>query len=671
MTHIGYLKRSTLLTPLLFAFLSPAQANDGSAANDINPNELLSLSLEQLTNVEVTSVSKKSEKAIEAAAAIFVISQEDIRRSGATSVPELLRMAPGVNVAQGSSHDWAVSVRGFNSQFANKLLVLIDGRTIYTPLFSGVWWDVQDVMLGDIERIEVIRGPGATLWGANAVNGVINIITKKASDTQGTYLQALAGNQERLITSARYGGKTENAYYRSYAKYSNHDETRTLSNLGAGDEWHNTQAGFRADITPTQDDSITVQGDAYSLRENTSFTFPTLTPFPSTRIHDHAMASGGNVLMRWNRTFSKDSATTLQMYVDNTHRSRAYYRDEINTLDLDFQHTWKPAERHEVVWGAGYRLTANDLTATPYYFLTPESRNDNLFNAFVQDKYALIQDSVFLTLGSKFEHNDYTGFEYQPSARLSWLVDDRQTLWTSVARAVRTPNRSMDDATFVVGTTTTGLGPTLVLNQGDRAAKSERLIAYEAGYRIQPTNKTNFDLAVFYNDYDNLITNRTGTLALRTINGESVPTIPLYPTNGGKGTSWGGELSASWKVTDQWELATAYSLLKTNLSGGNATFVTGAGKSPQQQYNLRSTWLMARNWELDNALYYTDQLPGLRIGDYLRFDSRIAWKPVDGMELSLVGQNLLDNQHPEFSGFVYQSATQVGRSVYGNVTLRF
>lgn len=644
--------------------LCPSVAS-AAAATELKTDDLLNLSLEELSNIQVTSVSKKAEKETEAAAAIFVITQEDIKRSGATAIPELLRMAPGITVTKAGAHDWTVTSRGSNDQFSSKLLVLMDGRTIYSPLFSGVIWDVQDTMLEDIDRIEVIRGPGATLWGANAVNGVINIITKNAKDTQGGYASFTAGNQIQGIGAARYGGKIgDDSYVRAYAKQTQYNSEFTRSGDSANDNWKKSQAGFRSDSIIGDADKLTVQGDIYAIDEDANYIIPDVTvPSPYLRSTEGTKAGGGNILARWERKHSEESLTTVQLYFDNTSYKTSFFNDLANTADLDVQNVWTGWDRNEIVWGAGYRfINSQNDPQSAQYSLNPKTRNDNLFNAFVQDKIALVPDELFLTLGSKFEHNDYTGFEVQPSARMSWLVTDNQTLWGSVSRAVHTPHRYSDDVTQAVAASD-AFGPPLYVNVvGNRALKSEELTAYELGYRIQPTKSLSFDASAFYNVYDNLFFTRYGT---------PVVSIPIVTDNTGSSRSAGLELSSKWNVSREWQLAAAYSYINEVFHQKDSIAVDYVGKTPNHQFNVRSTYLFAHNIEMSNALYYVDDLTGIGIKGYYRFDTRLSYPIRDNIELSLVGQNLFDARHQEFTPFQYRSATQIGRSIYGNVAITF
>ncbi|MGA1875995.1 MAG: TonB-dependent receptor plug domain-containing protein, partial [bacterium] len=442
------------------------QANVGEQSLDFT-----SLSLEELKQVMIISVLKKPEKLTEATSAISVITQEDIRRSGATSIPELLRRVPGFQVAQMSSNTWAVSARGFNHRYANKLLVLMDGRSLYTPLFSGVYWNVQDISLEDIERIEVIRGPGATLWGANAVNGVINIITRKAKDTQGGLVTSGLGNELKRFSTFRYGGRWgDNAFGRVYLQYSERDSLSYTSGDEGNDQWDSLRGGFRIDRSSSEGDLFTLLGDMYRGRDGDKMIFcpPSPPPDPNLEIADTELESvdlkstflGGYLLGRWQHRISNTSDMTVQLYYDRTQQEKEYssnsqYRERFDILDFDFQHSFKPANHHEIIWGLGYRFISDHFEARtsemPVFILNPSSRKTDITSAFVQDGMDIIDDKLQLIAGSKFEHNDYTGFEVQPSLRLLLKLSRAQNLWTSISRAVRTPSRSEYDPVSDIG----------------------------------------------------------------------------------------------------------------------------------------------------------------------------------------------------------------------------
>lgn len=665
------LARSPFATTALTAIVSLFSVE--AYANDIDPDELLNMSLDQLSNIQVTSVSKKAEKESEAPAAIYVITQDDIAHSGATTIPDLLRMVPGVTVTQAGAHDWTVTARGGVNQFANKLLVLMDGRTIYSPLFAGVIWDEQDTVLEDIDRIEVIRGPGATLWGANAVNGVINIITKNAKDTQGGLAVATAGNQVKGIGTVRYGTKlAEESHVRIYAKQTEYNSEFTTTGASANDNWQKSQAGFRSDSKISDSSTLNVQGDVYALDEDVNYSIPDANSGTGVSPAEGVKALGANLLAKWEQKQSVESNTSLQMYFDHVYRHTSFFNDEANTIDLDFQHVWTGWGKQEIVWGAGYRFinSVNDPTSAQYG-LTPKTRNDNLFSAFLQDKFTVVPDSVFLTLGSKFEHNAYTGIEVQPSARMSWLATQNQTVWASVSRAVHTPSRFTDDGQLAYGVDPTGGAfgnPLLLRSEGNPDLKSEELIAYEIGYRIQPNKKSSIDIAAFYNDYDNIFLDvyDTDNYVIG-----AVDILPVKTINGNKAHSTGVEVSTKWNPNESWQLSAAYSYINLVFDVRSSAASTDWGKQPKNQFNVRSNYSFTDALSMSNAFYYVGDLGGINIPGYYRFDTRLAYEIRQNIELSLVGQNLMDDRHQEFTPFIYGSAAEIGRSVYGSIAIKF
>lgn len=432
-----------------------------SQPSDSLPMEAyLDLPLEDLLSLEVTSVSKKRQPLSEAPAAIYVITQDDIKRSGVTSIPEALRMAPGVQVTRINSNKWAVSSRGFNGQMSNKLLLLIDGRSVYTPAFSGVYWDVQDTFMDDIERIEVIRGPGATLWGANAVNGIINVITKSAGNTQGGLLTLGAGSEEKGFAGFRYGASLgDHSQGRFYLKAFDRDGFSDLATgTDAGDQWKSYRAGFRIDGGASTEDGWTFQGDIYHTDENqyVASQWVSTPPF-NLPDDDNFNTTGWNLLTRWNHHLSDRSSMTLQLYYDHAERDELILGQTHDTFDLDFQHNLMLGNRHDVIWGFGYRAVKDDFDNTFAVSLSPDSRTNHLISAFVQDQIELVPDRFHLTVGSKIEHNDYTGFEVQPSVKMLWTPHERHTLWGSVSRAVRTPSRVEASGQVVI----VGIPPTI------------------------------------------------------------------------------------------------------------------------------------------------------------------------------------------------------------------
>ena len=477
--------------------------------------DLSQIPIEDLMNIQVTSVSKTEQKLSQAAAAIFVITQEDIRRSGAMNIPDLLRMVPGMDVSQISANDWAVSARGFNQQFSNKLLVLIDGRAVYTPLLGGVNWDTQDVPLEDIDRIEVIRGPGATLWGANAVNGVINVVTKRAGDTQGALVTAGGGTQNQAFGTAQFGGTIRgNTSYRAFMKYLNQGSLPEMDGKPGEDAWHLLHGGFRADTNISTKDSLTLQGDIFTGVEGGSIIHLfSIDPPVIENIDVLNRLSGGNVLGRWDHTFSSRSDTTFQFYFDNYKRTGPESRETRNTIDFDFNHHFVWGSRQDVVWGTGYRRTWDQDLGTIDQAFDPPDTNLRLFTFFVQDTIALQHDRLFLTAGTKVEDSYFTGFGVEPSVRLAWTPSKRMTLWSAVSRAERTPNQRDTGLNASLAAFPDPLGsstPVEVILFGNPEFQSEHVLAYEAGFRAQPNGRISVDVSTFFNRYDHLVSLEPG-----------------------------------------------------------------------------------------------------------------------------------------------------------------
>lgn len=671
----------TLLVAFIFvlSYTTMAWSNiDEPEPTDEKLEGLLDMSLEELMNLDVTSVSKKEQKYFEAPAAVFVITSDDIQRSGATSIPDLLRMVPGVQVARIDASKWAITVRGFNGRFANKLLVLIDGRSVYTPLYSGVYWDTQDVVLEDIERIEIIRGPGATLWGANAVNGVINVITKNAKDTQGIMLTGGVGDEELGFTSGRYGMKLgENAYLRVYGKYFKRDDARFDTYERAEDDWEAIRGGFRLDWSITEKDSLTFQGDIYDHEVGQTIAVASLDPpYSSVYNETNGDLSGDNVLARWNRTFSETSSLMLQVYYDQTDRAESDFVYDRETLDFEFQHSFNFAKRHSIIWGLGYRFINDNTVNTFAITLNPYYHDEHLFSAFIQDEISLIENKLELTLGTKLEHNNSTDVEVQPNIRLLWLPKKGHAAWASVSRAVRTPSRAENDINLSQSVIPpnylfTGSPLTLVSLSGKRDYESEDLISYELGYRIMPIKQLTFDIAAFYNSYDELRTTEAGEPYPVFTDSGYYLVAPYEAGNKMDGRTYGVEITATWHPTSWWRILTSYSYLQIQLnpdetSTGGDNDEMEEGQSPHNQLSLRSSFDVTKNIRFDAWLRYVDNLPVLDVKNYTALDCQVAWNPIKNLELSLVGQNLTDNQHPEFSQniLVATYSTEVERSVY-------
>ena len=665
------LRRNYLSVPVAFLLAIPAWSQEV-------PKDLGNKSIEDLMNIEVTSVSKKEQKLSHTAAAIFVITQEDIRRSGATNIPDLLRMVPGLDVAQVNSSTWAISSRGFNDEAANKLLVLIDGRTVYSPLFSGVFWDIQQIPLETIDRIEVIRGPGAAVWGANAVNGVINITTKKASDAQGGLISGGGGTYDQGFGTAQFGGKVgSETYYRAYMSAFGQNHLIGLGGGNGHDDWDMYRTGFRVDSKLGAKDSITFQGDAYKGSEGEVVAAVTSFQPPQPQILDLRQGLGGwDLLSRWDRAISSTSETTLQVSFDRTNRGDSTFGEGRNTFDIDFQHHIAWGARQDFVWGLGYRVTSDDIRGTIRVSFTPQSETDQLFSSFVQDEIAIIPRSLYFTVGARLEHNHFSGFGLQPSASLAWLVSDKNMFWGSVSQALRTPARDSEvrfNQTVLPGPN--GL-PLFVAVIGNKQG-NEDLLAEEIGYRTELSENLSLDLTAFYNSYTDLISREFGTPFLEFNPAPVHLVVPIGAGNFIHGEAHGAEMALNWKPVSRWTLSPGYSYIQLHMhrdpaSTDSFTSVTIEGSSPREQAQLRSHVEFSSRWAWDASVYYVGRLPALQIPSYTRLDTGLTWKLRERLSLSIVGQNLLHDHHLESSGpdqIVVSSL--VKRSAYAKFTWQF
>jgi iron complex outermembrane receptor protein len=631
-----------ILTPVIlclviFGDLAFVQAQE----NPPSPKQLKKLSVEELMDIEVTSVSRRPEKLSGTASAIQVITQEDIRRSGVTSLPEALRLASNLEVAQVDSRQWAISARGFNNTTANKMLVMIDGRTVYTPLYAGVFWDVQDLLMEDIDRIEVISGPGATLWGANAVNGVINVTSKNASETQGLLLSAGGGTELRGSSSVRYGGAfSSNTHYRVYGKFFDRGSGLLANGKDASNAWRMGQGGFRLDWARSKADLFTLQGDYYSGR------------MAQLRAGD-TVVGGGNAIGRWSHRFSDRSDLKLQLYYDQTSRRIPNtFTEVLRTYDVDFQHRFPLGNRQSIVWGLGYRLNKDKVTNSPALAFLPARISRQAFSGFVQDEIVLLKDRLQLTIGTKIEHNQFTGFEYQPSGRLAWKINQRQMVWGAISRAVRTPSR-IDRELFAPSS------PPFLL-AGGPGFHSEELSAYELGYHAQLSERLSMSLATFLNIYDDL-------RSIERLNPSA--SFPVVIANGLKGKSYGAELTGSYRITDRWRLRAGYTELRIQIDPkpGSTDTTRGSGEShdPNRQFSLRSSLDLPRHVEFDAGLRFVGSIANQKVPAYSELDVRWGWRPTPKLEFSVVGQNLLHDRHTEFGS--PNNRKEIERSVYGKV----
>jgi iron complex outermembrane receptor protein len=638
-------------------------------AEEQRPRDLTELTPEQLADLEVTSVAKKPQKTRRTPAAVYVITREGIRRSGVTTLVDALRLAPGIHVARIDSNKWAVGVRGFASSLTRSVLVMIDGRTVYTPLFAGTYWEVQDTLLEDVDRIEVIRGPGGSLWGANSVNGIINIITRSSRETQGALVTVGGGSTERGLGMIRYGGAAaDHVTYRAYAKGFDrgpgfHATTPEF------DDWHMGQAGFRTDWERTADESVQVQGDVYRGDAGIRTTITGLTPPFLQTVEADTRLSGGNLLARWQRAPSQGAGWSLRAYYDRTDRREPTFGERRNTVDLDLQRH-AAYGRHDLVLGLGYRFSAGTAESVPTIVFLPAHRADRLWTALCRDELSFFDGRFVFALGSKFEHNDYSGFELQPNVQALWTPTARQSVWAAVSRAVRTPSRVEHDLTLtaLVDPRT----PAFALLSGDSQFRPERVVSVQVGHRVDIGSRLVLDTVLFHNTHRDLLSLEPGTPVRETSPPPGRLLFPLLFRNGIRGTSYGVEFAADCSVREGWRLGASYSFLRLSLRNAPgsldaSTASSTSGSAPRHMATLVSRVDLAGHTTLDAVLRYVDRLPARSIPAYTGLDVRLGWRPVAALELAVAGQNLLDPHHPEFPGGGGETV-DVRRGVYGTLT---
>jgi iron complex outermembrane receptor protein len=642
-----------------------------------SPADLSQMSLEELMNIQVTTVGKKEQRLSQVPAAVYVITQEEIRRSGATRLPELFRLAPGVQVAQINASTWAISIRGFNYRYSNKLLVMIDGRIVYSPTFSGVYWDMQNLVLEDIERIEIIRGPGGTLWGANAVNGVINVITNQTQDTQGVLMAAAAGSQGLGMMQARYGGQNQRSKfnYRLHAKYFREGQSAALDPSQASyDAWSDLSGGFRSDWQAAPRDTLIFTGEIYRSSEQQIYVAPLLQPPFSQTLALPLKATDGTLTLNWQHQFAGGSLGSLQTYYDHLDRFFTPLGLQQQMFEINYQHQLRLHQRHEVVVGAGFRMQQENIRNSDFLSFGTRTPAQQLFSGFAQDDITLFPARFWLTVGSKFESNPYTGLELQPALRLRWQPHAEHSFWAAVSKAVRTPSRYEEEGRVEALAFPVPAGPTALLTVlGNQNLVSEQLLAYELGYRIQPAATLAFDIAGFYNVYKDVIGLRAGQPLLAFTPPPPHLVIPAVFSNNLGARTKGVEFSAAYKPSQWWKVATGYSWLQmrqTAPAGSSSLMLPG--DNPRHQFNVRSYWSLPLALEFDTAVFYTGRLAGQLLPDYTRLDTRLGWRPEKNLEFSFALQNLLDPRHPEFVQAVdLQGPAQVGRSIQGRITWRF
>jgi iron complex outermembrane receptor protein len=662
--------RTCFETALAFCVFAPCAA----FAQVPKAPDLTQLSLEDLMNVQVVSVSRKEQKLAKTGAAVFVITQDDIHRSGAANIPDVLRMAPGVNVARIDANAWAISIRGFNSRYSDKILVLIDGRSIYSPAFSGVYWDQIDVPLEDIERIEVIRGPGGTVWGANAVNGVINIITMSSKSTQGALVVAEAGSQESG-SLVQYGGTAGAAgTYRAFGRYSNTDSSMSPAGGAAADGWHEFHGGFRADLELSPQDTLMVQGDVYQSAEGQTLTTVLSQQLPAVAtFNDPITVASGDLQARWSHTLDNGSDMSVNVYYNHVNRLDQGLVEDSNTFDIDFQHHLTLNSRNDVVWGLGYRVTDDKLTSGFDNMWFPPQRTDSLYSGFVQDEIKLAE-SAWFTVGTKLEHNAYTGFEYEPSAQFVWAPTARQSIWLSASQAIRQPARQDTDIQFdaaIIPLAGNNFG--VLQFEGNKNIKAEQLRDYEVGYRAQIAKRLSLDVAAFRSYYRHLETSEPATPYFVDTPGPPHFVFPFNLVGAARARTYGGELFATWNVTGRWRLSPGYSLLRMNIIQDPLSEASAAvtGNAPEHQVQVRSSVTLRSNLDWDTSLYFVGRVSDEQVPSYTRLDTQIEWHIRKSIEFSVTGQNLLTARHMEFGDTYGVDYTQVQRSLLGKITWRF
>lgn len=650
-----------------------AMAAEGRAQSTVN---LEQATLEDLLNMEVTSASKKEQAVFRTAAAVHVLTNEDIRRSGVASIPEALRLVPGLQVATIDGSKWAISARGFNGLWSNKLLVLVDGRNVYTPVSSGVDWNLVDMMLDDVDRIEVVRGPGASVWGANAVNGVINIITKTAEATQGGLLALRAGSLNPGIAAFRYGGHAggTRGHYRVFGKYADRGALKDDLARTAADASELSTAGFRFDFDQNDTDDWTVLG-SLAGGENGQRVYdnlPSYAPGSLSIIDNVAAVTASHVLGRWTRKASADSALSVQAFWGRTSRLVAGRGERTQTLDVEIQHRFKPRHGHDVVWGAGQRFWSDREDPEFALYFDPASSRRRLFNVFVQDEIQVPNAPVLLTIGTKVERQNGTGFEIQPTVRVAWLPTGRQTVWAAVSRAARTPSRLERAIHFDYAAFPDANGQLTVLGvRGDPDLRTEHTVSYEAGYRLNPRSGVSIDGTVFYNRYSDLVTENVG-VQFETTPAPAHLAIVRQIASGMDGDSIGAELLVRWRPLSIWTIDGSVDWLRKRFHHvGTTPEAAGyADREPRYQARMRSQLNLPGTWQADTSWTYVAPLVGIDVPAYGRLDVRVG-KTIAGLAFSVTGQNLLRDMHPEYGGFEGVFPSQVPRSWVASVRWAF
>ncbi len=645
-----------LVCGTIFAYSSVAYAENF---------DLTDLSIEQLMESKVSTVTRTDQKFSDTASAVYVITQNDIQRSGVTNIPDVLRMAPGVQVAKISSSEWAITARGFNGRFANKLLVLLDGRTVYSPTFAGVRWENLDLILNDIERIEVIRGSGASVWGHNAVNGVINIITKHTEDTQQGLVSVTAGNEEHVIVGLSYGDQLDtNTHYRVFGKFLRRDESIDLQENNANDDRTQGRGGFRVDWNSLTGDQVMIEGDGYiTSKFNEGFLLPADNQFNSASRQNLEQQTGASVLARWDHDFSVASRTHTQFYYEYFNEDdSAFGREKRNTFDLDFQHNVALSKENYFNWGLGYRFVASSLSDGDFVTVDPKHQDLHWISAFLQDKIIFFDDTVHITFGTKIQYYTLSGWDYQPSVRLMWKPHSEHRVWAAFSRATRSPSRG-ETALSLNPLPLPGSLPLRVEFQANPEFDEEQVYSYELGYRGWLGNQFSFDLAIFYNEYEDLF---AGTFNQFTASIE----------NSGNAKTWGIETAVDWRPINSLRFQVSYGYLRVNV---RLPQQERPRNEPENQFSFRSSYDISPTVAFDLWVRYVDSIQTLSafsgikrdVDSYVGLDLRLAWKPFHNLEFSIIGQNLNNRSHIEYVEEIFGYPRQVERSVYGKIQWAF
>ncbi len=649
MVHMNFNKRAVQVICCISYFLVLPSLLSASES-ELEATEVFSMSLEELLDIEVDIASRHSEKIFETPSAVYVITSEDIRRSGISRIPELLRLVPGFTVSQIDGNTWSIGSRGFKDSHGDKLLVLMDGRSIYSPLFGGVYWDVQDYVLEDIERIEVIRGPGATMWGANAVNGVVNIITKHSNDTEGGLAVAGAGTNQDYLAVGRYGDWiNDKCSYRLYGKNNKRNKNVYENGQDASDSTDIPRLGFRLDWAKDGQNSFNVQGDYYDGTRDLN------------KWQEEEDVSGTNIMVKWDHSISSLSALTLQLYYDRTERHSLVIGQDRDTYDIDFKHNFA-VQRNELVWGVAYHYTSDQIDNDRITTLMPDSRSDKLFSAFLQDKIG-VTDNLWLTVGCKIEENDYTGFEYQPSVKMMWVANQCHSSWASISRAVKTPDRIDHDFDILMAM----VGPFALRAEGNDQMYAETMIAYEVGYRFKPESPFSIDVTAFYNDYDD-VSGKNSTTDF--VNRE----IIISFDNTRVAESYGFESLLNWQVNPTWKLSASWSYLYMDVTVADEDLDTDSeieDMNPQNQAQIRSYWNINSYIDFDVLAFYVDEVYDGDVESFVRLDLRVGLHPHEKVEISLGVQNALDAAHSEEVTTGRNTISEIERNFWGKVTVQF